>query len=489
MFVGKLNRFEPIDRAALLLMLSLSLAIGFLLLGGDRSLPKVRDFSWQNKQVGARDTAFILTFSRPMDHASVEANLHVEPPLPGKISWSGRRMVYTLIAPPQYDRTYKISLQQAREKIGSDKTGNAIAPFVSQFSTPDRAFVYTGTEAAEKGRLILYNLTRKQKIILTPENLVVKDYRIYPAGDRILFSASEWSKYKPGLYEQSLYAVTTGRSSDPAQKPGTIQQILGNQEYENLKFDLSPDGKAIAVQRAKRGNAEDIGLWVVRSEIDPIPQRLLSRPAGEFAIGPDSATYANPQADGIAILSLTPNVKPLEFIPSFRRVFSFSPDGRESAMLKYNSDSDFSQSIFLVTNHEFQKELIRTAGEFINCQFDPRKPQLYCLLTRRKPGTGFSEQLTLEAINLQTFAVKPLLVLPDQVETKMSLSPDGLELLLDRVVAKKSEAVTGDLRTDAGSAIGSSNLILVNLKNAGVSNNSPSTEELPLKGFRPRWLP
>lgn len=353
MFLGKLNRFEPIDRAAVLLMLLLSLAIGFLLVGGDRSLPKVRDFSWQNKQVGARDTAFILTFSRPMDRVSTEANLHIDPPLPGKISWSGRRLVYTLTAPPQYDRTYKIQLQKAREKLGFDKQGNAIAPFASQFSTPDRAFVYTGTEAAEKGRLILYNLTRKQKIILTPENLVVKNFRIYPAGDRILFSASEWSKYKPGLYEQSLYAVTTGRSSDPAQKPGTIQQILGNQDYENLKFDLSPDGKAIAIQRAKRGNAEDIGLWVLRPETSPIPQRLLSRPAGEFAIAPDSATLANPQADGIAILSLTPNVKPLDFIPSFRRVFSFSSDGRESAMLKYNSD--FSQSIFLVTNQEFQK--------------------------------------------------------------------------------------------------------------------------------------
>ena len=54
MFVGKLKRFEPIDRAAVSLMLLLSLAIGFLLLGGDRSLPKVRDFSWKNKQVGAR---------------------------------------------------------------------------------------------------------------------------------------------------------------------------------------------------------------------------------------------------------------------------------------------------------------------------------------------------------------------------------------------------------------------------------------------------
>jgi hypothetical protein len=111
------------------------------------------------------------------------------------------------------------------------------------------------------------------------------------------------------------------------------------------------------------------------------------------------------------------------------------------------------------------------------------------LLTRRKPGKDFSEQLTLEAIDLKTFQVKPLLVLPDQVETKMSLSPDGLELLLDRVVVKKSEPVTGDLRTDGGSAIASSSLILLNLKNAPTFNNSPSPEELPLKGFRPRWLP
>jgi len=91
---------------------------------------------------------------------------------------------------------------------------------------------------------------------------------------------------------------------------------------------------------------------VLRPETSPIPQRLLSHPAGEFAIAPDSATLANPQADEIAILSLTPNVKPLDFIPS-RRVFSFTPDGRESAMLKYNSD--FTQSIFLVTNQGLQK--------------------------------------------------------------------------------------------------------------------------------------
>ncbi|MEG4998805.1 hypothetical protein [Microcoleus sp. B4-D4] len=125
----------------------------------------------------------------------------------------------------------------------------------------------------------------------------------------------------------------------------------------------------------------------------------------------------------------------------------------------------------------------------IDCQFDPRTPQLYYFLTRRKPGKDFSEQFTLEAIDLQTFAVQPLLVLPDQVETKMSLSPDGIELLLDRVVAQKSEPVAGDLRTDGPSAIALSTLILLKFKNAPASNNYPSPQELRLKGCLPRWLP
>jgi hypothetical protein len=43
MFVGKLKIFEPIDPAAVPLMVLLILALGFLLSRGDQSLPKVRD--------------------------------------------------------------------------------------------------------------------------------------------------------------------------------------------------------------------------------------------------------------------------------------------------------------------------------------------------------------------------------------------------------------------------------------------------------------
>lgn len=86
---------QPIDRVAWGVMLVLSLLIGLLLLSGDRSSPRVRTFSWQDKQVGAEDIAFTLTFSRPMDQKSVENSLQIAPPLPGKVSWAGRRLAYT----------------------------------------------------------------------------------------------------------------------------------------------------------------------------------------------------------------------------------------------------------------------------------------------------------------------------------------------------------------------------------------------------------
>ncbi|HZG37105.1 MAG TPA: hypothetical protein VEZ50_00365, partial [Nodosilinea sp.] len=80
----------PLDRLALIVIAGLSLVLGLLILSGDHATARVRDFTWQDRQVGAEDRAFLITFSRPMDVASVEQNLKLEPPLPGKVSWAGR---------------------------------------------------------------------------------------------------------------------------------------------------------------------------------------------------------------------------------------------------------------------------------------------------------------------------------------------------------------------------------------------------------------
>ncbi|NEP62041.1 MAG: hypothetical protein F6K31_34700, partial [Symploca sp. SIO2G7] len=86
------SRRQPLDRLAQALMVMLAIVIGIIVLLGGPAASKVRDFSWQNERVGADDTAFLLTFSRPMDQASVEKNLTIEPPLPGRFSWAGQRM-------------------------------------------------------------------------------------------------------------------------------------------------------------------------------------------------------------------------------------------------------------------------------------------------------------------------------------------------------------------------------------------------------------
>ena len=488
--ISKLKQLQPIDRIALSIILLLNLLIGLLMLSGDRTRPRVRDFSWQNQVVSSVDTAFILTFSRPMDRDSVEANLQIEPPLPGKISWVGKRLVYTLTTPVRYETTYQIKLERAISSIGNEKFGNSIQAFAGNFRTPDRAFVYIGIEGEEKGRLILYNLTLKQKTILTPKNLVVKNFKPYPRGDRVLFSATEWSNDRPGLFKQSLYSVNTGRLSQQpiATEPtGKIDIVLDSENYQNLKFDLSPDGKSIVVQRININNLEDTGLWLLRS--DTLPQRLTNRPAGDFLITPDGTSILNPQTEGIAILSLAENAKPLDFLPSFRRVLDITVDGRESAMIRLNRDA--TPSLFLVTNQGVKKELTSTPGQILNCKFNPALPFLYCLVTRPKAGKQeYSEQLNLEAFDLTTFKVKVLSIIPDLWETVMSVSPDGTALLFDRVVEKNEEPKIGDLRTNLGTAIATSSIMLL-----GLNQNQPSTvgklqpQELPLRGFHPCWLP
>ncbi|MGB6166160.1 MAG: hypothetical protein WBF52_01125, partial [Geitlerinemataceae cyanobacterium] len=244
------KKLHILDRAALTAIVVLMVPILILVLGGDRTVPYIRDFSWQNRQVGAEDRSFILTFSRPMDRASVEENLQIDPPLPGKISWAGRRMAYTLDQPAPYGFEFEMKLANAQDRLSAaKKRETSIEPFGEKFSTRDRALVYISLNPSETGQLVLYNFTQDRTSVLTPADLRVMDYKIYPNGDRILFSAVERGSQNPGLGDVQLYTVTTGISphvpgeDEPKPEPvGKIRRILDNKDYQNLKFDLSPDG-------------------------------------------------------------------------------------------------------------------------------------------------------------------------------------------------------------------------------------------------------
>ena len=194
---------QPIDRIAISLILGLSLLIGLLLLSGDRTAPRVREFTWQNQQIGAEDTGFILTFFRPMNHSTVEENLKIEPDLPGKFSWAGRRMAYTLKNPAPYGVTYTLKLAGATDRYGGETNqnkGTPIQPFSASFRSRDRAFAYIGVKGETASRLMLVNLSSSdpKPIPLTPKDLVVSDFKPYPNSDRILFSATDRSQVQAG---------------------------------------------------------------------------------------------------------------------------------------------------------------------------------------------------------------------------------------------------------------------------------------------------
>lgn len=494
------SRLQPLDRAAILLMLVLSLAIGGVLLKGDRSAPNIRSFSWQGKQVGADDTAFVLNFSRPMDHASVEQNLQIAPPLPGKTSWAGRRMAYTLNVPAPYGTNFELKLQAARDRFSlPNEAKTQMQPFVGQFRSRDRAFVYLGVKGEEAGRVVLYNLTQNRRDVLTPANLAVSDFEPYPQGDRILFAANDRESQNQNLLNQQIYTATTGiavqppaDSSQPAKlgRSAEIELLLDSRDYQNLKFDLSPDGEKVVVQRVSRKNPADFGAWLIQ-EGQP-PQALKGQPGGDFLIAPDSKSLAINQGQGVAILPLEPGGEALDFLSQFGETLSFARDGSSAAMVKFNADPvNPTRSLFLVTNQGSKRELLKTDGSFLNAQFHPSRPLLYCLYTKVVPGDDYQEQPYLAAIDLKTAKHTDLLVLPIQRDVQMSLSPDGLGILFDQIVPVGDGDNSDSLiRSSEGRAIDSSSLWVLPLIADDAGNPlQAEPKSLPFAGLRPRWLP
>ena len=491
---------QPLDGIAIAVMLLLSVLIGLIIWKGDVVKPMVRTFTWENQQIGAEDLSFSLTFSRPMDSKSIEENLKIDPPLAGKTSWAGRRMVYTLLTPAPYGTKYQVKLEKGQDKYSQAEGKNRVMqPFTGSFSTRNRVILYIGANPEIQGQLVLYNLTQERKKVLTPKDLIVMDFEPFPNGEKILFSAR--SAKNPDLLSAQLYTVTTGISSQIGTEiaaAGKVDLILDNKEYQNLKFDLSADGKIIVIQRGKRDNPGDFALWYLSTSNDnsaekPTPKRLQGQPGGDFLITPDSKAVAVSQGQGTAIVSLDGDSnKPLDFLPQFGLVQAFSKDGSQAAMVKFNTD--YTRDLFLVTNQGVQKQLLKTTGSILSCQFDPASPSLYCLVTQLISKEQYIEQPYLVSIDLKTGKQKPLLILPPaQRNVQTSLAPDGLGFLFDQVVPIANNTTplpANTLKTDDGEPIASSSLWLMPmLPIADNTNIDIKPEQLPLMGFHPHWLP
>ncbi len=450
---------HPLDRAALSVLAVLCVLMALLLGGGDHSRPRVQHFSWQERVVGVQDKAFLLTFNRPMATRTVEQHLRITPELPGKVSWAGRRLAYTLVEPIPYGREYGIQLTEAKDKYGG---GEVIEPFQGRFQTRDQGFIYVGTQGEETGRLVLHNFTQGTHRVLTPADLLVVDAQVLPQGDRVVMSAQRRGDAALGT---ELYTVTTGlqyatpQGTPPQREAGQVATLLPSEGFQNLKFDLAPAGDKVVVARASLQNSAQSGLWQV--ELGGGRRALNLALSGDFRVTPDGQNLVMAQGEGLALLPLQPQAEPLDFLPKFGQLLDFDRLGTRALMVKFNSD--FTRSLFLVGGGG-EQELLRLRGSILSAHFDPRRPWVYVIATEAGEATNYQELPYLAAIALPTKQVLPLVQFEELAPPQMALAPDGRDLLLE---------VNGHLWRFP----------------LGANPIAQLPEDLGLWGRQPRWLP
>ncbi|MDY6784605.1 MAG: hypothetical protein SW833_19020 [Cyanobacteriota bacterium] len=422
----------PFDRAAIAAILLLLVLLSALAGMGRTVAPRSAIFSWRDRQISARDRFFTLAFAQPMVTSSVEANLEISPDLPGKISWRDRsKLYYTLLQPPQYGTSYQLRLQDARWVFGEGgQPGGRIPRFQAQFRARDRVFAYLGVSGDERDRIVLYNLTRDRKTVLTPPDLLAVDFEPYPDGRRILFSAVARDALQRDPRPVQLYTVTTGLNSPPSAPratPGRIAQVLEADSYLNRQFDLSPDGKRILVERSNRLDAQDTVLWLLS---DGSKARSLGIPGVAFAIAPDSQSVAVVQETGISLIPLTPQARTLTFLPDYSAIVGSDRDTGTQLFLQTHSDG--TRSLVALNAEGSSRELLRTQGLIGNCQFSPQQQNtLYCL--RIGGEQQLQEQPVLSMVDVQRQQETPFLALANDREVVLSMAPDGSGLLFDQV--------------------------------------------------------
>lgn len=473
----------PVDRASVGAIALLSLAVGGILLVGDRAKPAKPQFSWAGQTIGMEDTAFTLIFDAPMDWESVVENLTLEPPLAGEVSWVGKRLAYTLTDRPEYGEQYTLTLTAAETAPRSPRQASQPLPeFAAEFTVRDRAAVYIGVEGEEQGRLVLYNLTTGQRLPLTPNDLVVSNFQPNADGSQIVFLAFPINAPN-GSGDQQLYRVTTGRNTGAGEPelPGQLEPLLAADRYENLQFSLAPDADTLIVERVNRQNPSERGLWLVSAAGKTRPLGLQSE---GFLLSPDGQSLALSQPTGVAIVPLTATADAQVFFPNYEALLAFSPqDQRRQILVRDNGD--LTRSLMLHTAQGREREILQTSGFILDCQFEPRQEQfLYCIQAEAVDAEQTQVQPFLTLVNLRSGNVVPLVALTDDLNVRMGVAADGRTLLFDQVTVDPQVPTLPGL-------IPQGSLWLVNLPDLtrrGRTHELETPDNLT-PGLDPQWLP
>jgi hypothetical protein len=294
------RRFETVAGVALLTLAVAIMALG--LLGKPRPLAVVA----ANPHPGAIEVAVgshvTITFSRPVDQASVRTSLSVAPPIEGLVSVAGRRAVFTPAGGFRADTEYAVTVGTGAH----DRVGRRLGePVVIRFHTSgQRLVVRTGD-----GRLLRTTLTGAIETLAGPG---VGEFAVSRGGDVAYVLPADGA----------LVVLPAG--SRPARRIGLPRKPArfgsGGTAVEIRELQWSPDGGAIGFLGAT-GDGASVVYLARLSQPTPTPEAV-SQP-------PDIAPHSvRPMPDALR------NV--LADIVYGRDTFTFTPDARGAIVRERN---------------------------------------------------------------------------------------------------------------------------------------------------------
>jgi len=217
-----------------------TLLVILILAMGDRTYPKVSDINLSESEIPVSANQIVLSFNREVDRQSVEENFSIQPEIPGRFSWIGKKMAYTFDQQLDYNQPFSLSIKEA-----VDIKGDLVADFNFSTQVESKVIFYLETDE-QNSRLVEYNLNTQEKQYLTPEDLIVLDYKYAPKSKVVYFFATQ----KADLDETSfitdlkqLYSLNL--------KSQRLRVLADSKNYVNFEFDISPDEKKIALTRSE----------------------------------------------------------------------------------------------------------------------------------------------------------------------------------------------------------------------------------------------
>jgi dipeptidyl aminopeptidase/acylaminoacyl peptidase len=366
-------------------------------------------------------------------------------------------------------------------------------------SAPEKMFGYIATDGENRGRLMVQKVGEAKSNTVSPAGFLVKDFRFLPNSQAVLFAAVPVTKDIAQISSPQIYQTNITN--------GSPKLVLDNKEYQNIKFEITPDGKIMVVHRVSSKNPGEFGIFAIDIETSKTLQRVSQ--GGSFAITPDSTAIAVSEGDGVTIKPFKDGSKFANFSNKFGRILSFASNGSAALLEKYNDN--YTRDLFIVSDKGVEKKLLTVSGEIQAAQFTADGQGVYGIVAELasipKPHNhdhdnhqdgdeeeeaadtvGYNSQPYLVAIEVATAKSTKLYKLHQQQGISMTLAPDGRSLIYDQVTTEKGTGTTQRLTAPDGQSITQSKLWMMPLPetiNKVTTNNTP--QDLKLAGYNPRW--